>query len=124
MAEHRVGSRLLWLNSYMSDFVSQPTEPRRASFRCIRLSKSPFARLSAWQICHVRQFETVMLSSMDAVMTCLTDRDLFPIEHPKDTVKACRLPLVGELSDMSDVVHFNLHLVHRVATNATWFGKT
>ena len=65
-----------------------------------------------------------MLSSMDAVMTCLTDRDLFPIEHPKDTVKACRLPLVGELSDMSDVVHFNLHLVHRVSTNATWFGKT
>jgi hypothetical protein len=65
-----------------------------------------------------------VLSSLNAVMTCLTDRDLFPIEHPKDTVKACGLPLVGEFSDMPDVVHFNLRLVHRVATNAAWFGNT
>jgi len=32
MAEHRVESRLLWLNGYMSDFVSQLPKP------CMHLS--------------------------------------------------------------------------------------
>ncbi len=35
MAEHRVGSRLLWLNSYMSDFVSQPVQTEQAPFNAL-----------------------------------------------------------------------------------------
>src|SRR6266568_8532042 len=96
------------------DCSRTPTPPHRtqhAPFRCTTLSKSPFARFSVWQICHVRQFQAVILSSMDFSMTHLTDRDLFSVEHPQNAVKACGLPLIGELPNMTDVMHFNLHFV-------------
>jgi hypothetical protein len=61
---------------------------------------------------------------MDFFMACLTDRDLFSVEHPQDAVKACCLPLVGELPNMPDMVHFNLRFVQRVTTDTARFGDT
>ncbi len=57
-------------------------------------------------------------------MTRLTDRDLFAVEHPEDAVKAGSLPLVGELPNMPDMVHFNLHFIQRVSTDTTRLSDT
>jgi hypothetical protein len=40
-------------------------------------------------------------------MACLTDGDLFAVQHSQDAVEACRLPFVGEFPNVSNMVHDN-----------------
>ena len=53
MAEQWVESRVLWLNSYMSDFVSQPTKP-----------DGPVSQYPAFQLCMVFRFGTLHFASL------------------------------------------------------------
>src|SRR5262245_31471521 len=56
-------------------------------------------------------------------MACLTDRDLFAVEHPQDTVKAGCLSFAGELPYVSYVMHNDRCRIPCCSTDATRFAQ-